>query len=231
MNTQVTDPDWATFPYPNTYGLNSRLFKAEFEAGMPITQPDWSPEVLRLLFADMPPTHVVLQDAEDLLPTHFPARVRSAAFWKGWGSGHKHHAYEGGLADHTAEVVWAARKYAEVMNLPSDELRQLVAACLLHDIGKLQDYDKDGKPTQHKQFVRHVVASWAEWEKRCAEHCKTYNTLAHASWPHVGHAILAHHGRREWGSPVGPATTVAWLTHWADMASVQWWKVKKGESN
>ena len=34
------------------------------------------------------------------------------------------------------------------------------------------------------------------------------------------HCILAHHGRREWGAPVVPATREAWCVHLADMSSV-----------
>jgi 3'-5' exoribonuclease len=35
----------------------------------------------------------------------------------------------------------------------------------------------------------------------------------------VAHAILAHHGRHEWGSPVAPATPEATVIHFADMLS------------
>jgi 3'-5' exoribonuclease len=31
--------------------------------------------------------------------------------------------------------------------------------------------------------------------------------------------MLAHHGRKEWGSPVEPATNEAWILHAADMMS------------
>ena len=35
----------------------------------------------------------------------------------------------------------------------------------------------------------------------------------------ITHAILAHHGRKEWGSPVEPVTPEAVCVHEADMVS------------
>jgi 3'-5' exoribonuclease len=37
----------------------------------------------------------------------------------------------------------------------------------------------------------------------------------------VGHCILAHHGRQEWGSPIEPQTVEAMIIHYADMLSAQ----------
>jgi 23S rRNA maturation-related 3'-5' exoribonuclease YhaM len=37
----------------------------------------------------------------------------------------------------------------------------------------------------------------------------------------VTHAILSHHGQREWGSPVRPATKLAWILHTCDMMSAR----------
>jgi 3'-5' exoribonuclease len=37
----------------------------------------------------------------------------------------------------------------------------------------------------------------------------------------VTHILLAHHGQRDWGSPVTPKTAEAWLLHSADMLSAQ----------
>ena len=37
----------------------------------------------------------------------------------------------------------------------------------------------------------------------------------------VLHAILSHHGRREYGSPVSPSTRIAWLLHLCDSISAR----------
>jgi 23S rRNA maturation-related 3'-5' exoribonuclease YhaM len=44
------------------------------------------------------------------------------------------------------------------------------------------------------------------------------NTRYHDS---VLHAILAHHGRREAGSPVAPKSRIAWLVHLSDQISAR----------
>ena len=35
----------------------------------------------------------------------------------------------------------------------------------------------------------------------------------------IGHLILSHHGRRDWGAIQEPKTAEAWALHLADMAS------------
>lgn len=42
----------------------------------------------------------------------------------------------------------------------------------------------------------------------------------------VGHCILAHHGRKDWGSPIEPQTQEAYLLHAADTWSSRFgpWK-------
>ncbi|MGH3630624.1 MAG: hypothetical protein ACRDRL_24690, partial [Sciscionella sp.] len=37
------------------------------------------------------------------------------------------------------------------------------------------------------------------------------------------HAILAHHGRQEWGAACEPHTVEAWLVHLADLAESRLW--------
>jgi 3'-5' exoribonuclease len=37
----------------------------------------------------------------------------------------------------------------------------------------------------------------------------------------VLHAILSHHGMRQWGSPVAPKSRLAWLLHLADSMSAR----------
>jgi 23S rRNA maturation-related 3'-5' exoribonuclease YhaM len=37
----------------------------------------------------------------------------------------------------------------------------------------------------------------------------------------ITHNILSHHGMREWGSPVAPATKEAWILHLCDNMSAR----------
>jgi 3'-5' exoribonuclease len=44
----------------------------------------------------------------------------------------------------------------------------------------------------------------------------------------VIHCILSHHGRKDWGSPVEPATLEALVLHQADMLSAKFGATKGG---
>jgi len=133
---------------------------------------------------------------------------------RGYGGAKHHHAYLGGLAVHVAEVVKLLLKMANPQCIDLDVL--LTAACW-HDHGKLREYElkSDGSigTTPYAKEVGHVVGSVMEFY----QHWPSNDMLAKRDA--VIHCMLAHHGRREWGSPVEPATAEAWLLHAADMLS------------
>jgi len=137
----------------------------------------------------------------------------------------KHHAYPGGLALHTLQVL---RLVVNMANACPSEHRPdrlvLFYAAIFHDAGKMIDYetcDKRKNPkaengfwfTQNHNLIGHLIGShkimrdtrqppWEAKRQANAEHC-----------------VLAHHGRLEWGSPVTPSTVEAWILHLADMLS------------
>lgn len=145
----------------------------------------------------------------------------------------RHHAYPGGLAVHTLEVV----------QLAFEECRSdvMVAAAVLHDYAKIWAYQLlvrqcskvDGKcdlgmdgccvychqtmyvKTEQERKVGHVVESWRLFMAQAEMHGLDGNLMLE-----VGHAMLAHHGRREWGSPVEARTREAFALHAADMLSM-----------
>lgn len=141
-------------------------------------------------------------------------------FWKWPASLGKHQAHYGGLAIHTAHVCSIAD--AMVYEL-IDVRRDLVfTACLWHDIAKLHDYaievDDQGNyswsDTEFRKMERHLVRSYADFRAAAKD-----AELNEADVDFVAHLILAHHGRKEWGSPVEPQCAEAWAVHAADMMS------------
>lgn len=129
------------------------------------------------------------------------------------GSGHAHHAYPGGLVVHTAEVMQTALATAESIGIIADPFTLTIAA-LWHDYAKIYDYDEEGKGTPYRDRVRHVAGSYHEF-------MKVAERLRAVCREGVGHCILAHHGRKEWGSPVEPQSVEAAILHYADMLSMQ----------
>jgi len=129
-----------------------------------------------------------------------------------------HHAQLGGLLKHTVEVAAIARAVARTSGADQDVV---LAGVLLHDIGKLEAYSWDGgfDHTTAGSLLGHVVIGALMFEERVrAEReapCTEEERLI------LLHAILSHHGRLEFGSPVQPMTLEAEVLHWADNASAK----------
>lgn len=142
-------------------------------------------------------------------------------FEVGFGSSGHHHAYEGGLVVHTAEVLRNALHIARHAEVNLDVLR---AAAILHDYHKIHEYEwgenEKGErvivKTWYRQHISHVHGSFG-WFMAEAEKMGVKRHLIEQ----IGHAILAHHGRPEWGSNIEPATREAFLLHTADMMSAR----------
>lgn len=154
--------------------------------------------------------------------------VSLPAFLVGVGSASKHHSELCGLLTHTLEVAKLVVKMYEGLDKPVDPVA--VLAALWHDVAKAHDYRStvgtDGKITNHytdhADMTRHVVKSWEmfrkSWHRLHGKEAFTESSAYHMM-EDVSHAILAHHGRLEWGSPVNPHTEAAWVVHLADMTS------------
>jgi 3'-5' exoribonuclease len=101
----------------------------------------------------------------------------------------------------------------------------LFVAALLHDYGKIYDYEAyfnndtfkiEYRHTDHKNKIHHIAASVLHLHKIGEKHGLSKDEI-----DAVTHAILAHHGQKQWGSPVEPQTKLAWILHCADMASAR----------
>ncbi|GHS87422.1 hypothetical protein AGMMS49957_07230 [Synergistales bacterium] len=129
-----------------------------------------------------------------------------------------HHAYVGGLLEHSVLVTRSARSVArgytpDVSNLNLD-VDIVIAGALLHDIGKLEAYKLSPAPdmTLEGSVADHIVLGYHSLMNLIAEYGKLDKRTATA----LGHVILSHHGCREFGSPVLPATPEAFIVAAAD---------------
>jgi 3'-5' exoribonuclease len=102
---------------------------------------------------------------------------------------------------------------------PGMDKNVLLVAAYWHDYAKLNEYQCDisgGKiaVTEYRKTTGHVVGS---------SYALMYYLIRHKmdipDLDPIVHCMLSHHGRREWGSPVEPATREAWTLHAADMLS------------
>jgi 3'-5' exoribonuclease len=132
-----------------------------------------------------------------------------------------HHSYTAGLLEHVWSMTriagFLASHYASYysgLNPPLDR-GVVVAASILHDIGKLRElaynpveakYTKEGSLIGHVQLGRDMVR----------EAARKIPDFPAETLLLLEHAILAHHGRREFGAPVVPQTIEALIVSYVD---------------
>ena len=123
-----------------------------------------------------------------------------------------HHDYIGGLLEHVLNLI-AASKIIQSSH-PKLDLDLLVAACILHDIGKIDEYEigvkidfsDDGRFYGHISIGYRLVAKMIE---KISDFPKELERK-------ILHMILSHHGELEYGSPVKPNFLEAVAFHHID---------------
>jgi 3'-5' exoribonuclease len=126
-----------------------------------------------------------------------------------------HHAYAHGLLEHTLAVVDSAKAMASTYCdvYPSLDVDVVIAGALLHDLGKIYSYSMSPVPeiTLSGAVLDHIALGYAAFERLAGE-----AGLSDELRLHIGHIILSHHGQKEFGSPVLPATLEALIVSAAD---------------
>ncbi len=123
-----------------------------------------------------------------------------------------HHAYVGGLLEHTVSVGKLARQLAEYYDDIDGDL--LVSCALLHDIGKAYELDTTTfNYTTQGKLIGHVVLSYTLVQNKLRE----LKVLSKNRELNLLHCILSHHGEYEHGSPKKPKTREAVLFNMIDM--------------
>lgn len=140
-----------------------------------------------------------------------------AAYKKSPAAMQMHHAFLGGLLEHTLGI---ARLAVAVCKLyPSLNADLLLAGVFLHDIGKTDELTRDMSfsYTDRGQLVGHITtaAIWVQ-QKAQAVAAETGEPFPEKTVTLLQHLILAHHGVHEYGSPKLPATPEAMALHYLD---------------
>lgn len=123
-----------------------------------------------------------------------------------------HHAFVGGLLEHTLSVVKLCDFYCTRYKKLNRDL--LITAALCHDIGKvrelsafpLNDYTDDGN------FLGHIVIG----TEMVGEKIREIDGFPERLAAELKHCILSHHGEFEFGSPKKPAIIEAVALNFAD---------------
>lgn len=145
-------------------------------------------------------------------------------FSMGIGGLIQHHAYLGGLAEHTLNVTYLARMLAYRYDCRNKEIAILAAK--LHDIGKVYEYSVTGpfSVTMRGEMEGHIVIGISMLE----EAFKAGETIYSDEFKdRIRGCLVQHHGKLEFGSPKPPNTEEAFIVHYADYVDAVMNKVGK----
>ena len=123
-----------------------------------------------------------------------------------------HHAYIGGLLEHTLSMAVLADKIAEHYNgLDRD---RLVSGALLHDIGKVREfnYEMGIDYSNEGRLVNHIVIGIQMLEEKI----QTIASFPDEPAMLLKHMLISHHGSKELGSPEPPKTIEAVMLNCID---------------
>ncbi len=124
-----------------------------------------------------------------------------------------HHAYLGGLLEHTLGLVRLADAVAGLY--PAIDRDLLLAGAMLHDIGKVEELAQENYPfdyTDRGRLVGHLVIGAEMIGQKAAAIPGFPSDLR----DRLQHLILSHHGRHEFGAPTLPMLQEAFVLHFLD---------------
>ena len=122
-----------------------------------------------------------------------------------------HHAYIGGLLQHSVDVADLAVAMADRIEGVDKDL--VIAGALLHDIGKIKEISAEiGFPyTNAGRFMGHIAMT-----SMMVQEAAFKLNIPAQRLEQLQHILLSHHGENEKGSPVACATREAFIVHYAD---------------
>ena len=123
-----------------------------------------------------------------------------------------HHAFLGGLLEHTLSVAQLGVKIAPLYPTLNRDL--LICGILLHDIGKITElcYERNLHYSDEGQLLGHLISGIQIVDEKAKQVGGFPKTLLDL----LKHMILSHHGEYEWGSPKLPMTVEALALHYLD---------------
>jgi len=123
-----------------------------------------------------------------------------------------HHAWLGGLLEHTVSVARLALQVTPLYPQINTDL--VLAGALLHDIGKVKElvYERSLDYSTAGRLLGHVMIG----VQMIQEKAKAIKDFPAVTLMQVEHLILSHHGEYEYGSPKRPKTLEAILLNFID---------------
>ena len=128
-----------------------------------------------------------------------------------------HHAYKGGLLEHTLSIMELADKTAALYPILNRDL--LLTGALVHDISKIDEilFDVEITYSDEGQLLGHLVMGVEKLNEKIAESEKmSGEPMPDSLKMQLKHLMISHHGEYEFGSPKLPMTLEAIALHHLD---------------
>lgn len=173
----------------------------------PVAREEWDKTIAQLLSycTDDTLADIIRQFADKLYAPYsrFPAATSM------------HHAFPGGLLNHTHQMLHMLSGLYPCLPYPL-KVERCILAILFHDYGKVYEYNVQGETQPDMYLMGHIYIS---------AH-KLHNVLDQRGVDadevkRIVHCVLAHHGTREFGSPVVPCLPEAALVNYLDNISAK----------
>ncbi len=128
-----------------------------------------------------------------------------------------HHAFVGGLLEHTLSVTKMCDYYTTQYPYLNRDL--LLTAAAFHDVGKLRELSNfpENDYTDDGQLLGHIMIGY----ELIGYGCRSIKGFPKKLAAELQHCILAHHGELEYGSPKKPALPEAMALNLADNADAK----------
>ncbi len=162
-------------------------------------------ELIHMIKTNIKNDHVLA--LTDLFVSQYSDRFKTH-----YGAMKIHHAYLGGLLEHTHSMMKLVIMFGDHYQLDKDVL---LMGCLFHDVGKMFEFDIDPAPeaTMAGGLVGHIMISTSIFQKLT----QSVDGFPKDLSLKIQHLIVSHHGEKEFGSPVEPRSLEAYALHVADL--------------
>jgi 3'-5' exoribonuclease len=126
-----------------------------------------------------------------------------------------HHAYQGGLLNHTHQMLHMLEGLYPCLPYQI-KVERVILAILFHDYGKVYEYNRQGDTQPDMYLLGHIYIGAHKLQNVLEQHGIEPDEVKR-----IIHCVLAHHGQREYGSPVLPCLQEAAIVTYLDNISAK----------
>jgi 3'-5' exoribonuclease len=126
-----------------------------------------------------------------------------------------HHAYQGGLLNHTHQMLHMLEGLYPCLPYQT-KVERCILAILFHAYGKVYEYNRQGDTQSDMYLLGHIYIGAHKLQNVLEQHGVEPDEVKR-----IVHCVLAHHGQREYGSPVLPCIQEAAIVTYLDNISAK----------